>query len=197
MNQFSLASRRSMRLKPRRSARTLRPPVSDLQHGADPPAYSLSQVQYGPAAGCGKAWARPRATTPETRSRSTKPRPRTTTRANQTEHRAGRLRTSGNCTVTQERRQRDPRTTCRSARTSAPDHLLRKRLHEAAPPAASSISPTGFSVSNTDVGEFGVGGMRGHGTGSIAASGITGPVTHAFLFWNGPTNSAIQRRTPR
>jgi len=53
-----------------------------------------------------------------------------------------------------------------------------------------TISPTGFSVSNTDVGEFGVGGMRGSGTSSVTATGITGPVTHAFLFWHGPTNSA-------
>jgi len=51
------------------------------------------------------------------------------------------------------------------------------------------ISPTSLSVSNTDVAEFGFGGMRGDGTGSISATGITGPVTHAFLFWHGPTNS--------
>jgi hypothetical protein len=31
--------------------------------------------------------------------------------------------------------------------------------------------------------------MRGNGTGSIAVSGITGPVIGAFLYWNGPTNS--------
>jgi hypothetical protein len=53
-----------------------------------------------------------------------------------------------------------------------------------------TISPTGLSVTNTDVGEFGLGGMRGSGTGSITASGITGPVAHAFLYWHGPTNSA-------
>jgi hypothetical protein len=60
-------------------------------------------------------------------------------------------------------------------------------------PATSStltITPTGFSVSNTDLAEFGLGGMRGNGTGSITASGITGPVAHALLYWNGPTNSA-------
>jgi hypothetical protein len=48
----------------------------------------------------------------------------------------------------------------------------------------------GFSVSNTDVGEFGYGGMRSSGTGSITVNGVpTGSVFHAFLYWNGPTNS--------
>jgi hypothetical protein len=57
------------------------------------------------------------------------------------------------------------------------------------PSGALTYLPSGLSVSNTDVGEFGFGGMRGNGTGSIAVSGITGTVFHAFLYWNGPTNS--------
>jgi hypothetical protein len=56
-------------------------------------------------------------------------------------------------------------------------------------PGNVTLLPNGLSVSNTDVGEFGQGGMRGNGTGSITASGITGPVFHAFLYWHGPTNS--------
>jgi hypothetical protein len=32
--------------------------------------------------------------------------------------------------------------------------------------------------------------MRGTGTGSISVSGVTGQVTHALLYWHGPTNSA-------
>ena len=47
-----------------------------------------------------------------------------------------------------------------------------------------------LSVSDTDVGEFGFGGMRGDGTGSIAVEGVSGTVTKALLYWNGPTNSA-------
>ena len=47
-----------------------------------------------------------------------------------------------------------------------------------------------LSMSNTDVREFGVGDMRGTGTGSIDVTGITGPVTQAFLYWNGPSNSS-------
>ena len=53
-----------------------------------------------------------------------------------------------------------------------------------------TVLPNGFSVSNIDVAEFGVGGMRGTGTGSITVSGITSRVAHAFLYWHGPTNSA-------
>jgi hypothetical protein len=49
--------------------------------------------------------------------------------------------------------------------------------------------PNGISASNVDVGEFGVGGMRGDGTGTIDVSGITGPVERAYLYWHGPTNS--------
>src|SRR5439155_1347401 len=46
----------------------------------------------------------------------------------------------------------------------------------------SVCSPT-TSFLNTDVGEFGFGGMRGNGTGSITVSGITGTVTRALLYW--------------
>jgi len=46
-----------------------------------------------------------------------------------------------------------------------------------------------LSIPNTDVGEFGFGGMRNDGTGSITVTGISGTVTKALLYWNGPTNS--------
>ncbi len=49
--------------------------------------------------------------------------------------------------------------------------------------------PNRLAFANTDVAEFGFGGMRGNGVGSIGVSGITGPVTKALLYWNGPTNS--------
>jgi len=44
------------------------------------------------------------------------------------------------------------------------------------------------TVPNTDFAFFGAGGMRGQGTGNIVVTGITGPATQAFLFWQGPTN---------
>jgi hypothetical protein len=47
-----------------------------------------------------------------------------------------------------------------------------------------------LSASNTNIKEFGFGGMRGDGTGSINVTGVTGPVARAILYWNGPTSSA-------
>lgn len=46
-------------------------------------------------------------------------------------------------------------------------------------------------VPDTDFVAAGVGGMRGTGTGSISVSGVSGTVTQALLYWNGPTNSEL------
>jgi uncharacterized repeat protein (TIGR01451 family) len=46
-------------------------------------------------------------------------------------------------------------------------------------------------VPDTDFVAAGVGGMRGTGTGSITVSGVSGTVTQALLYWNGPTNSEV------
>jgi hypothetical protein len=102
--------------------------------------------------------------------------------------------TSGTCTATQNTNINgtpstntesgssvDTQTTCSGSSCTSTGPTTTSTL---------TISPTGLSVSNTDVAEFGVGGMRGTGTGSITTNGITGPVAHAFLFWHGPTNSA-------
>ena len=103
----------------------------------------------------------------------------------------GDCSTPGNCTVTQTTnvdgtesvnvqsgQNVDTQTTCSGSACST-----------SGPTGALTYLPNGLSVSNTDVGEFGYAGMRGTGTGSIAVSGITGTVFHAFLYWNGPTNS--------
>jgi len=59
------------------------------------------------------------------------------------------------------------------------------------PGVASASDLTEFkTVFNTDFTSAGVGGMRGIGTGTIALSGVTGPVSEAYLFWHGPTNAA-------
>jgi hypothetical protein len=52
--------------------------------------------------------------------------------------------------------------------------------------------PAAFeSVLNTDFASFGRAGMRGgNGSGTIEVTGISGPVTRALLFWNGPSNSS-------
>ena len=52
-----------------------------------------------------------------------------------------------------------------------------------------SSASGGTNLSSTDVAYFGFGGMRGIGTGSIDVAGVTGTVTKALLYWNGPTNS--------
>lgn len=41
----------------------------------------------------------------------------------------------------------------------------------------------------TDFVSAGVGGLRNVGTGTIQLAGVTGPVSMAYLYWNGPTNS--------
>jgi hypothetical protein len=47
------------------------------------------------------------------------------------------------------------------------------------------------TIFRTNVAYAGLGGLRGgSGSGTITLSGVSGPVTHAFLFWHGPTNSS-------
>ncbi|HEX2343716.1 MAG TPA: putative Ig domain-containing protein [Vicinamibacterales bacterium] len=43
--------------------------------------------------------------------------------------------------------------------------------------------------SGTDFVSAGVGGMRDVGSGNITLTGVNGPVTAAFLYWHGPSNS--------
>lgn len=45
------------------------------------------------------------------------------------------------------------------------------------------------TVQNTDFAEFGIGRLRGVGSGTISVSGVSGSVTQALLYWHGPTNS--------
>lgn len=45
------------------------------------------------------------------------------------------------------------------------------------------------TVFDTDWASAGLGGLRGDGTGSITLSGVGGPITRAYLYWHGPTNS--------
>jgi hypothetical protein len=45
------------------------------------------------------------------------------------------------------------------------------------------------TVYNTDYVSAGVGGLRDVGSGMITLAGVTGPVSAAYLYWNGPTNS--------
>jgi len=46
------------------------------------------------------------------------------------------------------------------------------------------------TVKDTDVANFGLGYLRGNGTGTLNVSGLSGSVSKAYLFWHGPTNSS-------
>jgi len=54
---------------------------------------------------------------------------------------------------------------------------------------ANDIAPF-ETVFSTDASQFGYGGMRTIGTGTVTVSGVTGTVTRALLYWQGPTNSS-------
>jgi hypothetical protein len=54
---------------------------------------------------------------------------------------------------------------------------------------ASASDLTNFTtIFDTDYAFAGYGGMRGIGTGAVTLSGVTGPVTKAYLYWHGPAN---------
>ncbi len=54
--------------------------------------------------------------------------------------------------------------------------------------SANNLAPF-ETVYGTDYVSAGYGGMRGIGTGTIHLTGVSGTVTKALLFWQGPTNS--------
>ena len=179
----------------------------------DPPAYSLTQTQFGPVGNTGA----PRPTgqlgpmkvtkgpcPPDCATQTGNPADTMTitqitqqdndTGQNQSNTVQGDCTTDGNCTVnqsatvngetttnTQSGQDVNTQTTCTGSDCTTTGPTTTGTL---------TLSPTGFSVSNTDVAEFGTGGMRGGGTGTINVSGVTAPVLHALLFWHGPTNSS-------
>ena len=59
-------------------------------------------------------------------------------------------------------------------------------------PASTLANDIAFfqTIYNTDFTVAGVGGMRDIGSGVITLSGVTGKVTRAYLYWNGPMNTA-------
>ena len=60
----------------------------------------------------------------------------------------------------------------------------------ALPGLAGATDLTSFkTVFNTDFTSAGYGGMPSIGTGTIALSGVSGAVTEAYLFWQGPNDS--------
>jgi uncharacterized repeat protein (TIGR01451 family) len=69
--------------------------------------------------------------------------------------------------------------------------LVSAGLFAQASTAAATPIDTKTVIRNTDFASFGVGAMRGSGSGALTVAGVSpGTVTKALLYWNGPTNSA-------
>jgi hypothetical protein len=179
----------------------------------DPPGYSLTQTQFGPIGNTGA----PTPTGQRTPMKVTKgPCPPdcatqtgndddtfTITQITQQDNDTGQNQTNtvqadcttdGNCTVSQTATVNGETTTNTESGkdVNTQTNCTGSACTTSGTPTSGTLTltPTGFSVSNTDVAEFGTGGMRGGvGTGTISVSGVTAPVLHALLFWHGPTNS--------
>jgi hypothetical protein len=180
----------------------------------DPPGYSLTQTQFGPIGNRGaptpagqrtpmkvtKGPCPPDCATQTGNDDDTFTITQTTqqdndTGENQSNNVLGDCTSDGNCTVTQSAtvngetttntqsgQDVNTQTTCTGSDCTTTGPTTTGTL---------TLSSTGFSVANTDVAEFGTGGMRGgDGTGTINVSDVTAPVLHALLFWHGPTNSS-------
>jgi hypothetical protein len=179
----------------------------------DPPGYSLTQTQFGPIGDTGARTPTGQPTPmkvtkgpcpPDCASQTGNDNDTFTitqitqqdndTGENQSNTVQGDCTTDGNCTVTQSATVNGETTTnTQSGQDVSTQITCTGSDCTASGPTTSgtlTLSPTGFSVSNTDVAEFGTGGMRGgDGTGTIGVSDVTPSVLHALLFWHGPTNS--------
>jgi hypothetical protein len=193
-------------------AQATTPTTCDIDN-QDPPGYSLTQTQFGPIGNTGA----PTPTGQRTPMKVTKgPCPPdcatqtgndddtfTITQITQQDNDTGQNQTNtvqadcttdGNCTVSQTATVNGETTTNTESGkdVNTQTNCTGSACTTSGTPTSGTLTltPTGFSVSNTDVAEFGTGGMRGgDGTGTISVSGVTAPVLHALLFWHGPTNS--------
>ena len=154
-------------------------------HTPTPPPYTFTQTQFGPVRCCSNQADNSGDTFNINQSSIQS----NDSGSNQTNNVQADCTTSGTCTATQT-------TTVNGSTTT--NTQTGSDVHTQITCSGSSCTPTGgrvtfsgntVSASNTDIGEFGFGGMRGNGVGTIAVSGISGTVTKALLYWNGPTNS--------
>ena len=162
----------------------------------DPPGYSLTQTQFGPVrkgGGDSVQTGNPGDTFTIVQSS----RQDNDTGNNQTNVVQADCTTSGNCTAaqtttvngqtttnTQSGQDLDTTTNCTGSDCNTTCNGV-----ECIPPPTFTEDGSQLTAQNVDVKEFGAGGMRGDGTGSITVSGVTGTVRRALLYWNGPTNS--------
>jgi len=164
----------------------------------DPPGYSLTQTQFGPmrkgpgdSVQTGNENCVPSCNSFLVTQTSQQD---NDTGSGQTNVIQGDCSTTGNCTVnqntningtpssnTQSGQNVNTQTTCTGSACTSTGPTTTGDL---------TLLPDGLSVADADVGEFGYGGMRGDGTGTITVTGVSAPVFHAFLYWNGPTNSS-------
>ena len=154
----------------------------------NPPSYSLMQVQHGPLRKDSPSIQSGNSTDSFTVGQSSTQ--NNDTGNNQTNVVQGDCTTSGSCTSTQDTNVNGTPTHNTQTGTNVDTQINCSGNNCTPSGGIVSVSNTGISVSNIDVREFGFGGMRGNGTGSIAVAGVTAPVIGAFLYWNGPTNSS-------
>lgn len=81
------------------------------------------------------------------------------------------------------------RDAARALRKTLPAILAGAALAGLAVPAQAVELSYFTTVTNTDVATFGIGYLRGTGAGTLKVTGISGPVSQAYLFWAGPTNT--------
>jgi hypothetical protein len=153
--------------------------------GAGTQPASLTQVQYGPVRKgecCSVQGDNPNNVFTVTQS-STQDSNDGSTQTNTVE---GECSTSGNCTVTQQTDINGQQST----NTQTGQNVNAETRCSGSSCTTFTVDGDQLAASKTNVKEFGFGGMRGNGNGSIAVSDVTGPVARAMLYWNGPTNSS-------
>jgi len=148
----------------------------------NPPTYTFTQTQYGPVHCCSE-----QANDPDdvfTINQSSTQDNDLGQDQNQSNNMQADCSTSGTCAATQTTTVDGTTTT--NAQTGSDVHA---ETNCTGSECTTNTTNPNF-ISNTDVAEFGYGGMRGNGIGTITVAGVSGAVTKALLFWNGPTNSA-------
>jgi hypothetical protein len=154
-----------------------------VTHPQSPPDYTFKQTQYGPVRCCSEQADNEddAFTINQTSVQSND------SGQNQTNSLEADCSTSGTCTATQNT---DINGTPSSNTQTGSDVSIATTCSSGSG-CTTTNDQSATSVSNTDVAEFGFGGMRGDGTGTITVGGVSGTVTKALLYWNGPTNSTV------
>jgi Protein of unknown function (DUF3344) len=150
-----------------------------------PPSYSLTQTQWGQVrkGGCCSTQADNPGDTFTIHQSTTQD---ADTHSGQRNMVQGDCTTTGNCTANQHATIDGEE----SDNTQTGQNVNAELQCAGSDCTAFTVNGPQLSASDTNVKEFGFGGMRGDGTGSIMVSDVTGPVARALLYWNGPTNSS-------